>query len=208
MEGISFIDIVLVVLIAYGIYLGFTNGIIKTFFSIISIIFGVLSVSHFAPAVSRALQSLFNEHSPLMFLVAVLVTFLSTMMILRMLARGLEGLMEAVNINIVNQLAGAVLLSGMFIFLYGWSLHFMNMARLLSANTKEESFSYSMLQNVPEITKTVWATSSPAFKDFWQHTLNAFDKLDNLVETDETSPRFRDMPEEELEQQDAAEHEN
>jgi membrane protein required for colicin V production len=195
MQGGNFIDLVLVLLLAYGTYLGFTNGIIKTFFSVISIVFGVLAVSHFSPAVSSALQALFNKHTPMMFLVAVLVTFLLTMIFLRTVARGLEGVLEAANINIINQLAGAVLISAMFIFLYSWVLFFMDKARMLNESTKEKSYSYQMLQNVPDYAKIAWTKSSPAFKEFWDRTLDAFDKVGNMVETDESAPTFRDMPE-------------
>ncbi len=197
--SLSIIDIVLALLVAYGFYLGFSNGIIKTFFSILSIVVGVMAAVRFSPKMTELLKTLFGQSSSLMHFVGIGATFLIAMLLLRMFARGLEGILESANINIVNQLAGGILLTGLFIFLYSWVLMFLDGARLLNDGTKKNSISYAFLQTVPDQAKDIWQDTSPAFRNFWNHTLDAFDKLDNIVEKTETLPEFKDLPDEEAE---------
>ena len=84
------IDIICAIVAAYGFYLGFTKGIIKTIFTLISIFFGILAAAKFGPTMTDFLQSTFSYNHSMMFLAGMLLTFVLTMMFIRTLARGLE----------------------------------------------------------------------------------------------------------------------
>lgn len=198
MGGVSIIDIVLALIIAYGFYLGFARGIIQTVFSVLSIFFGVMAAIRFAPAVTRFLSDILDQDSGLMYFVGIGVSFLIMMIFIRTLAKGLESLLQAANINFINQMAGGILLAGFFTFLYSWVVMFCDNAHLISTKVKEESRSFALLQEVPDRAKNLYDVSSPTFKSFWDHTLDAFDKLDGIVETTEGNAEFRDLPDEDL----------
>ncbi|MBK6949156.1 MAG: CvpA family protein [Haliscomenobacter sp.] len=97
------IDIILVIVAVYGFYVGYTRGIIKTIFSVLAIAVGIIAALRFSPAVTDFLKQMFNETSPLMFVAGLILTFALTMMFLKLLGRGFEGLLEAANINVINQ---------------------------------------------------------------------------------------------------------
>ena len=74
-----------------------------------------------------------------MFIAGFLLAFVLTMFLIRLFARGLEGLLERANINIVNQVAGGLLLSGLMILLYSVILWFGDKSHLIDDATKRQS---------------------------------------------------------------------
>ena len=95
------IDIILVIFTIYGFWVGFSRGIIGTIFTVLSYVFGVLAAMKLSPSVTRLLEEQFYA-SPFMFIAGFLLTFIGTMMLLRLVGRSIEGVLKSVNINIVN----------------------------------------------------------------------------------------------------------
>ena len=62
------IDLIAAVVAVYGFYLGYTKGIIKTIFGIISIFLGLLAALKLSPYLVRVLEKVSGSNSPLIFL--------------------------------------------------------------------------------------------------------------------------------------------
>ncbi|MCO6476756.1 MAG: CvpA family protein [Phaeodactylibacter sp.] len=191
------IDLILLVLAGWGFYLGFSRGIIKTIFTILSVIFGLMMAFRFGPQVTGMLESLFSEN-PLMFVAGFLLTFVGTMLIIRLIANFLEGALEAANINFINQIVGGFFLTAIMVLIYSLLLSFADASHLLGEATKQESVSFTYLEKYPQ---KVWAwgrKAKPIFEDFWDHSIEFMDDLENMsVERRESPPEFYDIPENE-----------
>lgn len=189
------IDIIFVILAAWGFYLGFSRGIIKTIFTILSVVFGLMMAFRFGPEVTSMLESMLQEN-PLMFLAGFLLTFVGTMLIIRMLANFLEGALETANINFINQIIGGFFTAAMIILVYSMLLWFGDKSHLVGEETKEESVTYTYLEQYPQ---KVWAWGQnikPILEDFWDHSIEFMDDLENMsVERRESAPEFYDIPE-------------
>ena len=189
------IDLIFLVLAAWGFYLGFSRGIIKTIFTIFSVIFGLMMAFRFGPEVTSTLESLFQEN-PLMFIAGFLLTFVGTMLIIRLIANFLEGALQTAHINIVNQIIGGFFLSALMVLVYSMVLWFGDKSHLIGDTAKEESRTYSYLEQYPQ---KVWAwgqKAKPIFEDFWDHSIEFMDDLENMsVERRESAPEFYDIPE-------------
>ena len=148
------IDIIFVIMAGYGFYLGFAKGIIRTIFTILSFLFGLLAAFKFAPAATKFLETAFDSNNPMMFLAGFLLSFVLTMILIRLVARAIEGFLRTANINIVNQFAGGLLLAGMMTLLYSMVLWFGTQSKLIDEQTKSQSFTYTYLQHYPD---RVWA---------------------------------------------------
>lgn len=190
------IDVVFGVALLYGFYLGFSRGIIKTIFTVISIIFGIMAAFKFAPATTQFLTTAFNDDSPLWFLVGIIVTFVAIMMLIRLFARGLEGILETININIINQLAGGMLLAGVSILLYSYLIWFADSARLIDNATKRSSQTYAYLEKFPDIVKETAYQFRPIFEDFWDHSMDMMDQLEEMSIEREENESIYDIEEE------------
>ncbi len=174
------IDIIFAITILYGFYLGFSKGIISTIFSTLSIVFGLMAAFKFAPGATNFLETTFNNNNPLMFLAGFLLSFVVTMIVIRMIAKGLEGILKTANINVLNQLAGGVLLAGFFVVLYSSLLWFGDQARMIDAETKSKSFTYAYIKDFPEQTKEIGVKLKPVFVDFWDQSMDMMDQLERI----------------------------
>ena len=196
------IDLIFVVLAAWGFYLGFSRGIIKTIFTIISVIFGLMMAFRFGPQVTNMLESMFQEN-PLMFIAGFLLTFVGTMLIIRVVANFLEGALQTAHINIINQILGGLFTSALVTLVYSMLLWFGDKSHLIGESTKEDSRVYTYLEQYPQ---KVWAwgqKAKPILLDFWDQSVEFMDDLEKMggVERSESEPEFYDIPESEQDRQ-------
>ena len=189
------IDIIFVLTMLYGFYIGFSKGIIKTVFTVLSIVFGLLAAFKFAPAMTDFLESASGSHNPLMLIAGFLLSFVLTMVIIRMIARGLEGVLKTANINVINKLAGGVLLAGVLILLYSVILWFGNQATLINDATKRKSMTYVYLEKFPSQAKNMAYKAQPVFQEFWNQSLDMMDRLEEMKPVkEESQPNIYDIP--------------
>lgn len=191
------IDFLCAIVALYGFYVGYSRGIIKTVLTTVSFLIGFMAAAKFSPTVSTMLQEWFNEAPGALLLpTAFILTFILTLVLFRMLANGLEGMLEAVNINFINQVAGGGISMLFFVFLYSVMVSFADNSRMIDPDTKEDSFTYEILEPVPDhawaLGKSVW----PVFQEFYQYALDVMDQIDTQVQRQEND-RFFDIEEDE-----------
>jgi len=174
------IDVVFAIVLLYGFYLGFSQGIINTLFAVLSIIIGLLAAFKLAPATSTFLETAFKSSNPLMFLGGFLITFIVTMFLIRTLARALEGLFRAARINFINQLVGGVVLSSVLILMFSMLVWFGDQARLIDEETKITSMTYPYLEQYPTQVRGVAGVLKPTFEEFWDQSVDMLDKLEGM----------------------------
>lgn len=197
------IDIMCAIMAFYGFYLGYTRGIIKTVFSVLSIFFGIVAAAKFGPAMTDFLESAFNYHNPLMFIAGLMLAFILTMALIRLLANALEGVLESVNINVVNQFLGGVVLSGALIGVYSVLVLFGDRAHIIDSSTKRESITYPFLEKMPDQLMAAGKVVQPVFSEFWAYSVDFMDRLEGMnVERSESGNIF------DLEEDDEADDES
>lgn len=191
------IDIIFAAAAIWGFYLGFSRGIIKTIFTILSVVFGLMIAFRFGPDITVLLERTVSDNA-LMFIAGFLLTFVLTMVGIRLFANFLEGALESANINFINQIIGGFFMAGLIVLVYSMLLWFGDRSRLIEDATKAESISYAYLEQYPE---QVWKWSGkarPVIEDFWDHSLEFMDRLDKAkVEREESDPYIYDIPDDE-----------
>ncbi len=192
------IDIIFLIIAGYGFYVGFSRGIIKTVFTVLSYIFGLIAAFKFAPAATEFLESTFRNGNPLMFLAGFLLSFVLTMMLIRMVAKALEGVLKTANINVINQFFGGVLLAGVMTIIYSTLLWFGISAHIIDeAEAKKTSVTYIYLMELPEQTQSLLKNVKPIFLDFWDHSVEMLDNLEKMSEKTQSDPTIKDLPDNE-----------
>jgi membrane protein required for colicin V production len=176
------IDIIFAIVVAYGFYLGFTKGIIKTIFTILSVLFGLTAAFKFGPMMTDFLETAFSSNNPLMFIAGFLLAFVLTMIVIRLFASGLEGILQSANINILNQVAGGILMGGILVLLYSAILWFADKSNLLNDSSKNQSLTYGILEQYPQQVWKLGGKLKPTFVDFWDHSIDFMDRLEDVGE--------------------------
>jgi len=185
------IDAICLVVALYGFWVGYSRGIIKTVLTAVSILFGFMAAAKFSPTVSTMLLEWFPDASGALTLPAAFVlTFIATLALFRLIANGLENVLEAVNINFINQILGGGISMLFFVFLYSLLVSFASNSRMINDETKEKSITYRILEPMPskawESAQSVW----PVFQEFYQQALDIMDQIDSQVERQEEDSFF------------------
>jgi membrane protein required for colicin V production len=189
------IDLIFVIVAGYGIYLGFSRGIIKTVFTVLAYVFGFVVAVKFSSVVTEFIQSAFSTESPFLFVPGFLLTFVLTILAIRTLANIFERGLETANVNLFNQVAGAVLTAAVTTLLFSVLVRFSDRARLLADTTKAESTTYPYLIEYPELAKNLLGKTTPFFEEFWDKSMLFIDKFSE-PETDEPAPSIYDIDDE------------
>jgi membrane protein required for colicin V production len=189
------IDIICLIFLAYGFYVGYSKGIIATVLTLTSYIFGILAAMKFGPIMGDILYG----WAPAMtttggFILGFFVVAVLTLVLFKIVARGLTSFLEKVNINFINQIMGGVLSGLFFTFIFSGLVYFGDQTRIISEQVAATSITYKPL-NV--IRTAVWERGKdlyPVFRDFYDRAVDAMDSLRDNVDTGENDSIF-DMEE-------------
>lgn len=188
------IDVFFLIAAGYGFFLGFYQGIIRTVFTILSYVFGLLAAFKLAPAVTQFLETAVGTEHPLMFVAGFLTAFFGTMLIIRFISRALSEGMEAANVNIINQMAGGALLAAIMTLFYSLILWFLVEAHIVKEEHTSVSITYPILENYPTKAWNVVQYLKPTFQEFWDHSIDFMDRIEEVgIERTESDPNVYDI---------------
>lgn len=171
------IDILCIGSMAIGFWMGYSRGIIKTVFGVLSLFFGLLVALKFAPVTTNLLERLFGGESVLIFLMGFVLTFVAIMLLVRVLAKGLEKLMTTIKLNFINKFAGGALFSMVMVILFSILVWFFDRGGLIEQSTKNASISYPTLVQLPAASQSMLEKVKPIFKEFWEDTERMLDGI-------------------------------
>lgn len=170
------VDLLFLAIAAYGYYVGYNRGIIKTVFSIISIVVGLLMALRFTSFVHGLIQSLFNTNNLLTFLCSLLLTFFAVMLVIRLGARFIERGLEAIKLNILNKVLGGFLIAAFFLLIFSTVLWFIDRAGVVREETKQHSITMPYLLAFPIQMKGVFQDLRQLVNTAWQDGLESTKK--------------------------------
>ncbi|MBK8954693.1 MAG: CvpA family protein [Saprospiraceae bacterium] len=172
------IDILLAIFLGLSFYLGYSKGIVKSFFGIMSILIATLVTLKFSFILIALLENISSIDPRLALVLGFLFTFLIVVFTIRLIGRGFEKFLETAQINFINKFIGGVMSAVIVLTLYSSMIWFLNQIRFIDSSTKEESQSYSLLESLPEKTKWVWSKTKPLFSEFWEKTNHVLDSVE------------------------------
>lgn len=176
------LDIVVVLIVGFGFYAGFSRGLVKTVFDTMSLVIGILAAMQLSKYTIGMLESMFNISPKFTYLVGLVITFILVMAAVRFIGRRIEDILEAANINILNKLAGGVLQGLFFAFLLSMLIWTLGNYNIMKPETRDNSVTYPYLEPLPEAGKSVFIAAKPIFQDFWDNTLRALKSVDGAID--------------------------
>jgi membrane protein required for colicin V production len=177
------IDVLAAIVISFGVYLGYQRGLIKTVFDTLSLIIGIVAALKLSPIVIDILQKLLQINPAITFILGIAVTFIGVMYLIRYVGKKFEDLLEAVNLNFINKLAGGTLQGFFFATILAFGIGLVDKVSLLNQQTKDQSFSYPHLVKVPAISQGLITAMKPIFTGFWNKTLETIESVKSKNDT-------------------------
>lgn len=188
------LDIICLIFAAYGFWVGYSKGIISTVLNLTSYVFGLLAAMKFGPVMADLLQDIFSAENTSwtggIFILGFILTFALVLILFRILASGLTGILESVNINFINQILGGALSGFFFILVYSGLVMFADRSRLIDDTAKEKSVTYTILKPLPEFVWQKGKALLPIFTDFYNQAADAMDDLRENVDNQEEDTIF------------------
>jgi membrane protein required for colicin V production len=179
------LDIIVSLVISYGAYVGYSRGLIKTVFDTLSILVAIVASLKLSPIVINVVENVVNTAPAISFIIGIVITFIIVMALVRFIGRKMESLFKATNLNFINKFAGAALQGLFFAIIISFIVLLGDKMSLLKEETKQSSYSYKLLQPLPEKSKEVFEKVKPIFKDFWDKTIEAMDGIKEKTEESE-----------------------
>jgi hypothetical protein len=101
---------------------------------------------------------------------------------LRYIAKKLEDLLEAVNLNFVNQIAGGLVMGFLFAFMIGGLYLLLSKLKILNESYTAESTLYEHLIQLTKEGGWIIDSFKNLFSEFWEKFLKTTDQLKENLE--------------------------
>lgn len=176
LSSMTILDIILAIPLCILIFLGWKKGLVREVATLVGILVGIWASIHLSQQVAPLL-GLDGESAVL---IAFIVTFLVALLLTHLLGRGIEGLMKAAKLSVINRLAGGLLGAAKALCILAVLLNFLVMIdgneKILKPEVKNKSVLYK-----PVYTTGNWLTSQlktyiEEHKDEWWHAVGTADK--------------------------------
>ncbi len=104
----NYLDIIIALPLLWGIYRGFTKGLIISVASLLALILGVYAAIHFSSFFGGYVEKWFNPDPRHLKVISFTLTFILVVIFVKLLGWGLDKLIKAIALGFVNRLLGVL----------------------------------------------------------------------------------------------------
>ena len=148
----NYLDIIIGLIFFYGLFKGFTRGLIIEAASLLSIIIGILGALTFTPIIESLLSYFLSDEKLPSSIILFTVTLILIVLSVNIFARNLTKFIKLVSLGGINKVLGGIfgvskyilLISILFVFVDQFSFMF----EFFKSNFLEESVMFESLKNI------------------------------------------------------------
>ena len=148
----NYIDIILSLILFYGLFKGFTRGLIIEAASLLSIIIGILGALTFTPIMENLLSYFFSDEKLPSSIILFTASLILIVLGINFFAKNLTKFIKLVSLGGINKVLGGIfgvskyvlLISILFVFVDQFSFMF----EFFESNVLDESIMFESLKNV------------------------------------------------------------
>ena len=104
----SVFDVIIIIPIIWGVYKGFTKGLVKEIATLVALIIGVYGAMSLYGYTSGLIEDQISTSQKYLPVISFALTFIAIVIGVHLLAKLLDKLVKAVALGIVNRIAGAI----------------------------------------------------------------------------------------------------
>ncbi len=174
----NYIDIILCIPIVWGLYKGFTKGLIVEAATMIAFGLGIWGGIKFSDFVANQMKKTFSWNSPYLPIVAFAVTFLGIVILIYFIAKLVQGMVEGMALGAFNKIGGAIFGALKFALVMSVVIFMIDAVEqsypLVTSKTKEESLLYKPVGKIapmliPALNKSKVAAMVPKVDSIAAH---------------------------------------
>ncbi len=141
----NYVDIVLFVFLALGIYRGFKKGLIISVFGALALFVGIYGGIHFSDYVAEILTQTFNIKAEWLPFAAFVITFIGLIVAIHLMGKGITKALNITLLGTVNKVAGAAFGLARMALMISISLLILHPLNLKTGLIKPEIYRDSLL---------------------------------------------------------------
>jgi len=169
-------DILFILFIALGFWQGYRNGVIYSIFSLLGWFLGIIAALKFSYLMVNMLHGYAHLSPRVLAIISFLLILVLVILLMRLIAWGLEQILKAASLNVTNQIFGGILHSLIGLYVLCVFIWFLNRLDIFPQRQKETSHVYPYIANLGPKVVDVSGKAVPYFKD-------TFEKFDELFGT-------------------------
>lgn len=162
-----FLDILLLIVVAWGFITGYRRGIIHSLFFLAGIGVGLLMAIKFSALAGTHLSEWLAVDPTYLPIISFALVFLLTLGGVILLANALEGLLKFAQLNLFNKLAGAAVWITIGVFVLSTAFWYLHQYDLLGAEQIETSQTYTYVAAVSPFVLEQIGALVPLFRDLY-----------------------------------------
>lgn len=148
----NYIDIVLCIPLVWGLYKGFTKGLIIEAATLVAFALGVWGGLYFSDLCAQKIKELLNWNSPYLPIISFAITFLGIVIIVYFIAKMIQRMVEGIALGGINKIGGALFGSLKYALVMSVVIFVMNAVEksypLISFQVKNESLLYEPIGTI------------------------------------------------------------
>tara|TARA_B100000989_G_scaffold165013_1_gene123353 strand:- start:231 stop:698 length:468 start_codon:yes stop_codon:yes gene_type:complete len=148
----NLIDSIYLIILIYGSYKGFKNGIVGEVLSFLGILLGVYLSKTYYLAVDKYLVTVFDSTNQLISLISVILIFTLTIMLSKILSKVITNALNIMALGLLNKLIGSVFGLLKYLLILCIITFIISKANdlfvLIETNTIEETQIFSKIQEI------------------------------------------------------------
>jgi membrane protein required for colicin V production len=170
-----FIDLVVVVLLILALIKGWQKGFIVGIFSFLAFLIGLAAAIKLSTVAAAYIGESVNISQRWLPVVAFAVVFLVVVLLVRLGAKALEGVVNLAMLGWANKLGGILLFALLYLFIFSILLFYVTQLNLINPESAQASITYPYLQPLgPKVVNALGAIL-PFFQDMFGELLQFFD---------------------------------
>ena len=177
------IDIIALVLLLLSVYKGFRKGLIVAVFSFLAFIVGLAAALKLSAVVAAYIGSNVNLSQRWLPVIAFLVVFFITALLIRLGAKMLETAVQVAMLGWLNRLGGIIFYILIYFFIFSILLFYTQQLHLIKPETTAASVTYPYIEPIGPRIMGILGSIVPVFKDMFDQLLQFFQNV-----SDKSSP--------------------
>jgi membrane protein required for colicin V production len=169
------LDIIVLVLLVGALWKGMRNGLILGVFSFLAFIIGLAAAMKLSAVAAEYIGANVSISERWLPIVAFAVVFLIVVLLVRLGAKALEGVVNLATLGWLNKLGGVVFYALIYLFIFSILLFYADQLQLINPDTKEASVSFPVLQPLAPVVIEGLGAVIPFFKDMFAELSAFFD---------------------------------
>ena len=169
------IDLIVLILLAWAIFIGLHKGFIVGIFSLLAFIIGLAAAIKLSAVAAAYISENLQVSQRWLPVLAFAVVFIIVIFLVKLGAKALEGVLRIAMLGWLDKLGGVILFAVLYLFIFSILLFYAEQLHLIKENTIAASKTYPYLKPLGPKVINALGTMLPFFKNMFAELLQFFD---------------------------------